>query len=79
MMFGVRNIGGAVSVTSFVFFQKAIETTGTFKYYKVTLVKEGFDPDVVQDCLFILDDKKKAYVPMDQEIYQTIISNQIKL
>ncbi|XP_078283609.1 long-chain fatty acid transport protein 2-like isoform X1 [Rhinoraja longicauda] len=63
----------------FLRIQKAIETTGTFKYYKVTLVKEGFNPDVVQDSLFILDDKKKAYVPMDQEIYQTVISNQIKL
>ncbi|XP_051896132.1 long-chain fatty acid transport protein 2-like isoform X2 [Pristis pectinata] len=59
--------------------QRAIETTGTFKYYKVTLVKEGFNPTTVQDSLFILDDEKRAYVPMDQEAYQSVINNLIRL
>ncbi|XP_059809122.1 long-chain fatty acid transport protein 2-like [Hypanus sabinus] len=59
--------------------QGAIETTGTFKYYKVTLTKEGFNPATVKDALFILDDKRRAYVPMDEEIYQSVINNLIRL
>uniref|UniRef100_UPI00398F53EA long-chain fatty acid transport protein 2-like isoform X1 n=2 Tax=Pristiophorus japonicus TaxID=55135 RepID=UPI00398F53EA len=59
--------------------QTRIETTGTFKHYKVMLVKEGFNPATVQDSLFILDDQKRTYARMDQGIYNSIISKQVKL
>ncbi|XP_067874405.1 long-chain fatty acid transport protein 2-like [Heterodontus francisci] len=59
--------------------QTRIETTGTFKYYKVMLVKDGFNPTTVQDSLFFLDDQKRMYIKMDHEIYNSIISKQIKL
>ncbi|XP_041031292.1 very long-chain acyl-CoA synthetase-like [Carcharodon carcharias] len=59
--------------------QTRIETTGTYKYYKVMLVKEGFNPATVQDPLFFLDEQKKTYIQMDQEIYNSVISNQIRL
>ncbi|XP_078386287.1 long-chain fatty acid transport protein 2-like [Cetorhinus maximus] len=59
--------------------QTRIETTGTHKYYKVMLVKEGFNPATVQDPLFFLDEQKKTYIQMDQEIYNSIVSNQIRL
>ena len=38
-------------------FQDTIEITGTFKHRKVTLVEEGFNPAVIKDALYFLDDK----------------------
>ncbi|XP_067827330.1 long-chain fatty acid transport protein 2-like [Heptranchias perlo] len=59
--------------------QSRIETTGTFKHYKVVMVQEGFNPNTVHDTLYFLDDKKRTYIQLDQDIYNCIISNQIKL
>ncbi|XP_059495197.1 long-chain fatty acid transport protein 2-like [Stegostoma tigrinum] len=63
----------------FVRVQKQIETTGTFKYYKVTLMKEGFNPMTIQEPLYFLDDQKRTYVPMDEQLYDSIIGGQVKL
>ncbi|XP_058150163.1 long-chain fatty acid transport protein 2-like isoform X2 [Dasypus novemcinctus] len=51
----------------FIRIQDNIEITGTFKHRKVTLVEEGFDPAVVKDALYFLDDKANMYVPMTED------------
>lgn len=59
--------------------QDAMEITGTFKQCKGRLVKEGFDPTIIKDPLFFLDESKKCYVPMSHEIYKAILDKKLKL
>ncbi|KAM8971844.1 long-chain fatty acid transport protein 2 isoform 2-T2 [Pelodytes ibericus] len=63
----------------FIRIQDALEITGTFKQRKVELVKEGFDPAVISDPLYFLDEREKKYVPMTQTICDEIKSRKIKL
>ncbi|XP_058150166.1 long-chain fatty acid transport protein 2-like isoform X1 [Dasypus novemcinctus] len=63
----------------FIRIQDNIETTGTFKHRKVTLVEEGFDPAVVKDALYFLDDKANMYVPMTEDIYNALSDKRLKL
>eukprot|EP01035_Chromulina_nebulosa_P020836 gene20836-27004_t len=64
----------------FIRIQKQMATTGTFKYVKGDLVKEGFNPDQVGgDPLFFLSVKDKKIIPLTKEIYNDIISNKILL
>uniref|UniRef100_F7HXD7 long-chain-fatty-acid--CoA ligase n=1 Tax=Callithrix jacchus TaxID=9483 RepID=F7HXD7_CALJA len=63
----------------FLRMQDTIEITGTFKHRKVTLVEEGFNPAVIKDALYFLDDTAKMYVPMTEDIYKAISANSLKL
>lgn len=58
----------------FLRIQPAIETTGTFKYRKVDLVNEGYDPSRVADALYFDDAAAGAYVLMTPELYAEIQS-----
>lgn len=40
--------------------------------------EEGFDPAVIKDPLFFLDDNK-GYVPMTQEIFSSIAEGRLRL
>lgn len=53
--------------------------TGTFKMKKVKLVEEGFNPEHIKDPLYFLDTEKKTYVPLTEEIYRAVASQEIKL
>ncbi|XP_068129703.1 long-chain fatty acid transport protein 2-like [Hyperolius riggenbachi] len=63
----------------FVRIQESIEITGTYKQRKVTLVSEGFNPLTVKEPLYFLDEAEKRYKPMNQEIYNAILKNKLKL
>ncbi|XP_006831728.1 PREDICTED: very long-chain acyl-CoA synthetase-like isoform X1 [Chrysochloris asiatica] len=63
----------------FLRIQDTIEITGTFKHRKVTLVEEGFNPAVIKDSLYFLDDQAKMYVPMTEDIYKAINEKTLKL
>ncbi|XP_057580019.1 long-chain fatty acid transport protein 2 [Hippopotamus amphibius kiboko] len=63
----------------FLRIQDTIEITGTFKHRKVTLVEEGFNPAVIKDGLYFLDDKAETYVPMTEDIYNAINDKTLKL
>ncbi|MBN3271673.1 S27A2 synthetase, partial [Polyodon spathula] len=63
----------------FLRIQDSLEVTGTFKLVKFKLAEEGFNPAVVQDPLYFLDENEKMYVPMTQEIYNSIISKHVRL
>ena len=58
----------------FVRLQPAIETTGTFKYRKVDLVKDGFDPEKTSDPIYFDDAAADAYMPMTPALYRDIQS-----
>ncbi|KAK1174472.1 long-chain fatty acid transport protein 6 isoform X1 [Acipenser oxyrinchus oxyrinchus] len=63
----------------FVRIQKSMEITGTFKQQKFRLVESGFNPSTITDSLYFLDESQKCYVPLTTEIFDIIVSGQIKL
>jgi fatty-acyl-CoA synthase len=62
----------------FVRLQGAIETTGTFKYRKIDLVTEGFDPALVKDPLYFRD-PAKGYVKITKAVYAKILAGGFKI
>uniref|UniRef100_A0A8C6U1X8 long-chain-fatty-acid--CoA ligase n=1 Tax=Neogobius melanostomus TaxID=47308 RepID=A0A8C6U1X8_9GOBI len=63
----------------FIRLQPCLEVTGTFKMKKVKLVEEGFNPVNISDRLYFLDTEKKTYIPLTEEMYNAIMSLEIKL
>ncbi|HEX7761382.1 MAG TPA: long-chain-acyl-CoA synthetase [Caulobacteraceae bacterium] len=55
-----------------------IETTGTFKYRKVDMVADGFDPAKVREPLYVRDGAK-GYVPITPELFADIQSGKLRL
>jgi fatty-acyl-CoA synthase len=49
-----------------------IETTETFKAKRRTYVDQGFDPDRIQDPLYVFDGPRRAFVALDAERYALI-------
>jgi fatty-acyl-CoA synthase len=63
----------------FIRLQQTIDTTGTFKYRKMDLVREGFDPDSVSDPLFFDDSEAEAFVAITPALRDRIASGAVKL
>lgn len=42
-------------------------------------MEEGFNPTVIKDALYFLDDKAETYVPMTEDIYNAINNKVLKL
>lgn len=63
----------------FIRIQPAIETTGTFKYRKVDLVRDGFDPAKTEQKLYFDDPEQGRYVEITREVYERIQSGAFKL
>ena len=61
----------------FIRLQPEIETTGTFKYRKIDLVREGFDPAAIQDPLYFND--SHAFAPLTPALYAQITSGQTRV
>lgn len=59
--------------------QGSLDVTGTFKYLKMALVKEGFDPSRVAHPLHFLDERQQDYVPLTPEIFDSVVSGKIKI
>ncbi len=54
-----------------------IAITGTFKYRKIDLVHDGFDPAVVKDPLYMLADE--TYEPLTAELYGKVMAGELRL
>jgi fatty-acyl-CoA synthase len=63
----------------FVRMQPAMETTGTFKYRKVDLVRDGFDPDKIEHPVYFLHPELSRYVEITPALYRDIQSGAFKL
>jgi citronellyl-CoA synthetase len=70
----VREALPSYAVPKFVRFKEAFETTGTHKIKKKVLRDEGFDPNVVDDPLYVLLPEGDAYQPLTEELHQEILS-----
>ena len=64
---------------SFLRIQREIDATSTFKQRKTDLVREGFDPSLIGDPLYVLDMERRSYIPLDAELYRNIIEGKRKL
>jgi fatty-acyl-CoA synthase len=64
---------------AFVRFQDEVETTGTLKYRKVDLVREGFDPMNTSDLLFVADVATKSYSPITADVLRDVLSGKLRL
>ncbi|KAH0615572.1 hypothetical protein JD844_005013 [Phrynosoma platyrhinos] len=56
-----------------------VNKTSTFKFQKMDLRKEGYDPNVVKDKLYFLEPRQCRYLPLDEEAFKRIQSGQAKL
>lgn len=63
----------------FVRIQPALETTGTFKYRKVDLVRDGFNPTATEHALYFDHPIDHAYTPITPELYAQIQSGAFRL
>ncbi len=69
----------AYAVPVFVRFCKALDATETFKQKKQQLMREGFDPAIVSDPLFLKDPQSGAYHPIDAAQHALIVAGAIRL
>ncbi|MEM9033684.1 MAG: AMP-binding protein, partial [Actinomycetota bacterium] len=63
----------------FVRLVDSLVVTGTFKHRKVELVRDGFDPAVIDDPLWFLDPASDEYVPLDATLHQRIVEGEVRL
>ena len=58
---------------------ETVDMTGTFKYKKVDLRNDGYNPDNIRDKLYLLDDTQKTYIELNHEIYAKLVDGSIRL
>lgn len=63
----------------FLRIEPAIETTGTFKYRKLDLMRDGFDPSKIENTVYFDDPVAQRYVPITPALYKQIQSGAFKL
>ncbi|XP_072488677.1 long-chain fatty acid transport protein 4 isoform X2 [Notamacropus eugenii] len=63
----------------FLRFLPELHKTGTHKFQKTELRKEGFNPALVKDPLFYLDTRLCRYLPLDSKAYVRIQAGEEKL
>uniref|UniRef100_A0A3Q3JHS3 AMP-binding enzyme C-terminal domain-containing protein n=2 Tax=Monopterus albus TaxID=43700 RepID=A0A3Q3JHS3_MONAL len=74
----VQNFLPSYARPRFIRIQDRMAMTGTFKQIKVTLAEEGFNPTIIRDPLFYLENNK-GYVPMTPEIFDSISDGRMSL
>uniref|UniRef100_A0A669DB92 long-chain-fatty-acid--CoA ligase n=1 Tax=Oreochromis niloticus TaxID=8128 RepID=A0A669DB92_ORENI len=74
----VKNYLPSYARPRFVRIQDALVVTSTFKQMKAKLAEEGFNPALIKDPLFYLEDNK-GYIPMTQEIFNCIEQGRLRL
>ncbi len=63
----------------FLRFQQEIEVTSTFKQRKIELQKEGFDPSVIADPLYVRLASAADYTHLTPDLYRGICDGKTKL
>jgi fatty-acyl-CoA synthase len=62
---------------AFLRIRKQVNLTGTFKYSKTELVREGYDPEVCGDLLYF--DNAEEFIPLDKDVYERIQGGEFRL
>lgn len=63
----------AYAIPLFLRLREDHATTSTFKHHKNALKREGFDPSVVRDELYVFDENEGRYEPMTQARYRAAV------
>jgi len=66
------------AVPLFVRFEKEFDVTGSMKIIKKRLKEEAFDPDKINEPLYVMQSKNAPYVPLTKDMYQEIIEGTYK-
>jgi fatty-acyl-CoA synthase len=61
----------------FLRFRDNIDVTGTLKYSRTELVREGYDPDATADPVYFGDQETQKFNRVDPDLYRRIQSGQI--
>ena len=69
----------AYAVPLFLRLREEQETTSTFKFRKVELKREGFDPAQVQEPVYVLADRTRGYEPLTELLQTQIHSQRLRL
>ena len=56
-----------------------IAVTATFKHKKSELMRQGYDPTVVEDAIYFNDPSRQAFVRLDRALYERIQAKAIRL
>jgi fatty-acyl-CoA synthase len=75
----VRRELPSYAVPVFLRFKTEVEITGTLKYQKVELVKEGFNPSTIRDTLFWMNPTTRQYEPLTIEVFEDIQAGHVRL
>jgi fatty-acyl-CoA synthase len=59
--------------------RKEMAVTGTFKYSKADLVRQGYDPSVTEECIYFDSPEVRGYVPLDRELFARIRQGLVRL
>jgi fatty-acyl-CoA synthase len=69
----------AYAIPLLVRLSQALDATETFKQKKQELMREGFDPDVVTDPLFLREPGTGFYRPLDAHLYARLLQGELRL
>lgn len=75
----LRTLLPAYAVPLFLRIQPEAETTGTFKFRKVELVKQGFDPEHTDDPIWFLEPSGSQFTALDGSIHSRIVNGEYRL
>jgi fatty-acyl-CoA synthase len=67
------------AVPVFLRFKSEVEVTGTFKYRKVELVAEGFDPSTISDPMYWMNAQSRQYEPLTPAVYAQLQDGGLRL
>lgn len=59
-------------------FKTEVEVTGTFKYRKVELVAEGFDPSTITDPMYMMNQTSGRYEPLTAALFADIQAGNVR-
>ncbi|HEY0974189.1 MAG TPA: long-chain-acyl-CoA synthetase [Solimonas sp.] len=69
----------AYAVPLFLRLREEQETTSTFKFRKVELKREAFDPAQVSEPLFVLLDRARGYEPLTLPVHRRLLGQELRL
>lgn len=55
------------------------EVTGTFKYSKNELVRQGYNPELTSDAIYFDNPETQILLPLDRALYERVQAGQIRL
>lgn len=56
-----------------------LEVTGTFKYMKSNLMRDGYNPATADDIIYFNDRHRGAFVRLDTELYHRLQTGQVRV